>query len=150
MKRIKEELVSRLGEIIDARIYEANASIDAAKESRDSDSKSSMGDKYETGREMIQIEIGKYQDQLNKAVKLKKALAEITFQKHREIVEFGSLVITDTANYFISVGMGVIHYDEKKYLAISLASPIGQLLEGKKTGDKIEFQGRVSEILEIL
>lgn len=147
---IKKELVTRLLEILDARINEANASIIAAKESRDSDTKSSMGDKYETGREMIQIEIGKYQDQLNKAVKLRKALGEISLQKQHQKVGFGSLVVTDMAIYFISVGMGVIHFDTKKYLAISLASPIGQLLEGKNAGDKIEFQARESEILEIL
>lgn len=146
----KEKLIKRLNDIIDHRIDEANASIIATRESRDSETKSSAGDKYETGRAMAQIELDKYQDQLDKAVKMKNALAQIEPKKKGARVEFGSLVISNQGNYFISVGLGLIETNGEKYFAISLASPIGKLCEGKSVGDTFAFRDKTFKIIEII
>lgn len=146
---IKEQLVHKLNEILDNRINESKNALEAARESRDSETKSSMGDKYETGREMVQMEMGKYEDQMVKAINLKKALAQVNTRKQHSKVDFGSLVATSNGNYFISVGLGLVEFDGEKYFSISLASPIGNLLEGEVVGAKPKFQGREIEILEI-
>lgn len=149
LKGIKERLVYKLNEILDNRISESKVAIEAARESRDSETKSSMGDKYETGREMIQMEMGKYQDQMVKVLNLKKALAQVNTRRQYSKVEFGSLVATSNGNYFISVGLGLVEVEGEKYFSISLASPIGNLLEGEIVGAKPKFQGREIEVLEI-
>lgn len=146
----KGKIIKRLKDIIDIRIDKAKASLIAARESRDSETKSSMGDKYETGREMIQMEMDKLQDQLDKANKLTNAISKIDPSKTSSSAEFGSLVITNHGKYMISIGLGEVEVDKEKYFAISLASPIGQELEGKRIGDKVVFQGREIVISEIL
>lgn len=149
-KNIKDQLIVQLDEVLDSRIFESQSALEATRESRDSETKSSMGDKYETAREMMQFEMGKFQDQLAKALKLKKALAQINTLKGYQKVEFGSLVFTNHGKYLISVGLGVVEMDGEKYFAISLASPIGKVLEGKSTGDMATFQNRTIEIVDIL
>ena len=146
---MKKALCIELDTMLDIRIQDTNTAIEATMESRDSESKSSAGDKYETGREMIQIELGKYQDQLEKYIKLKKAISQIDAAKNHSTVGFGSLVRTNQGNYFVSVGLGMVVVRDEKYFAISLASPIGNALEGQKADSVVRFQDREIKILEV-
>ena len=146
---IKQEVLHKLDTLLDSKIQDAKNAIEEIIESRESESKSSAGDKFETGREMMQIEIGKYQDQLDKYIKLKKAISQIDPRQKHAVVSFGSIVKTTQGIYMICVGLGPVEIDGAKYFAISLASPIGQLLEGRKKGEKVIFQNRNIEILEI-
>jgi hypothetical protein len=73
MHGIKEEIHQTLMKQLEEQILQAKQDLSLAKESRDSDTKSSAGDKYETGREMMQREMDKlsasvdiYQQQLMK------------------------------------------------------------------------------------
>ncbi len=147
---LKRQLVDRINEILDGRIAELQKRLEAARESRDNETKSSVGDKYETGRAMVQMEMGKIQDQLNNSLKLKKAILQIDLKSASEHIQFGSLVFTKHRNYFVSVGLGVVDVEMEKYFAISLAAPIGQLLKHKKAGDRFDFQGKAIEILKII
>ncbi|WP_372643177.1 hypothetical protein, partial [Ancylomarina sp.] len=117
---------------------------------RNNDTKSSAGDKFETGREMMQIEIEKNEVLLNQTAKNRKELARIDITKEFNKVAFGSLVETDKGTYFISIGIGKIQIDDEICYAISLASPIGGLLKDKTVGDEVQFQGRVFTIKEIV
>ena len=59
MKSKKSEIHSNLRSILEKTLDEARGEYILAKESRDSDTKSSAGDKFETGREMMQREMDK-------------------------------------------------------------------------------------------
>ncbi len=80
-KSLKQLLFNQLSNIIESKLATLNKAILLAKESRDSDTKSSAGDKYETGRAMMHIEIEKNEVQLSKTLKLKKELSEIDLLK---------------------------------------------------------------------
>jgi transcription elongation GreA/GreB family factor len=147
--RIKNSLINKLLQLLDQKIEVAVKAIESAKESRNNDTKSSAGDKYETGRAMMQLEIEKNEVQLNKALNLKKDIARIDCSKKYNKVEFGSLVSTNKENYFISIGVGKIEIDKQHYYAISLASPIGHVLQNKVIGDTFKFQNREFEIKTI-
>ena len=123
--------------------------IDSAKESRDSETKSSAGDKYETGRAMVQAEIDRYEQQLAQLIEQEKVLRSIDPVKKQDVVEVGSLVKCSNGVYFISVAIGKVEFGEGELFAISLASPIGQALQGKKAGEEVDFQGRSIRILNI-
>ncbi|MEN8122694.1 MAG: 3-oxoacyl-ACP synthase [Bacteroidota bacterium] len=140
--KIKQLILNQLHEIIDQKIETSKKAIKSAKEARDNDTKSSAGDKYETGRAMMQIELEKSEKQLNNSLNLKQDLSLIDIQKEYKRIEFGSLVITNQGNYFISIGIGKIEVNNENYYAISLASPIGKLLYNKKINDKFQFQER--------
>lgn len=146
---LKEDLQKKLLTILNTKQEEALQTLASAKESRDGDTKSSAGDKHETARAMAQIEIEKNEVQLNKIQKQKEELLKLPFQKKFSKVDLGSLVYTNQENYFFSIGHGKIELDEGVFYAISLASPIGVALQGKREGDAISFQARDINILRI-
>lgn len=145
----KAEILKELIRLVETRISEINAAIILLKESRDNESKSSSGDKYETGRAMAQIELDKLQQQLQNQHTLQTELLKIQPKTMSEKVGFGSLVNTSAGNYFISVGLGKIELDQEIIYAVSLASPIGQALKGIQQDDTITFNGNSIQILNV-
>jgi len=148
-KSIKEQICIHLNEQLDRKIEVLINTIDSAKESRDNDTKSSAGDKYETGRAMMHIEVEKHEVQLSKTLKLKNDLSRISLKKEHRKVDYGSLIKTDKGIYFISIGIGKIEVDNTIVYAISLNSPLGKQLKGKEKEDEVQFQGREFRIKEI-
>jgi len=114
-----------------------------------SESKSSAGDKHETGRAMVQLEREKLGNQIAELEQNQQKLNTLKNHKTTTSVSLGSVVLTDKENYYISIATNFCEIDAKKYYCISAQSPIGKLLIGKKVNDKIEFNKRLSTILEI-
>lgn len=142
-------ILNRLKEIIDEKAAIIKTEIQLALETRDSETKSNVGDKFETTREMMQIEIEKNMVQLNKFEVLKNELSKIDVHKTHNKVEYGSLVFTSENKYYISIGLGKIEINNEPVFCISLNSPIGQILQNKKAGEKISFQGKEISISKI-
>ena len=117
--------------------------------SRDSDSKSSAGDKHETSRAKIQTEIDLLNKQLGLLNRQKQELSNIDFCKNYSSATIGSLVKTNNGSYFISIGIGRININNEIFYAISLVSPIGILLKNKKIGDVFSFRNTSFKIIDI-
>jgi transcription elongation GreA/GreB family factor len=147
-KNIKAPVYNHLIDLLDRKIEVSMKAIKSTKESRDADTKSSVGDKYETGRAMMHIEQEKNEVQMALALKQKSELSKINIHKEYLKVGYGCLVLTNQGSYFISIGVGKLDIDQGNIYAISLVSPIGKQLEDKKKGDKFQFQGREFEILD--
>lgn len=148
-KELKILIYEQLLKITDRKIETAMRAVESAKEARDNETKSSVGDKYETGRAIMQFELEKNEVQLSKALNQKKELSQIDFRKEYTKVEFGSLVISDQGNYFISIGIGKIEIKNEICYSVSLTSPVGKLFHNKKIGDKIHFQAKEYTIKNI-
>ena len=146
---IKIKLIQKLNEQLDSQIETAQSAINSAKESKNNETKSSAGDKFETGRAMMQIEQEKNEMQLGKTLMLKSLLKQVDLKKQHETVGFGSLVFTNRGKYFIAIGIGKIEVEGEICFAISVDSPVGKLLLGKQVGEQVEFRGAI-EILEIV
>ena len=146
---IKIKLIQQLNEQLDLQIETAQSAINSAKESKNNETKSSAGDKFETGRAMMQIEQEKNEMQLGKTLQLKSLLKQVDLKKQHETVGFGSLVITNRGKYFIAIGIGKVEVDGEICFAISVDSPVGKLLLGKRVGEEIEFRGTI-EIKKIV
>jgi len=147
---IKAQLCNKVKEILDKKILVLNELLLSAKESRDSDSKSSVGDKYETSRAMMHIEIGKNEAQLANMVKLKNEISKIDINATSEQVGFGSVVVTNKGKYFISVAIGKVLVGSSEYYSISLISPIGKVLSGMKIGESRKFNNQEIQIKNII
>jgi len=147
---LKALILKRLLEIIDEKASIIKTEIQMVVESRDNETKSSVGDKYETTREMMQFEIEKNRIQLNNYELLKNEILKINPQKKFSKAEFGSLVFTAENTYFISIGLGKIEIENEAVYCISLISPIGKLLQNKKAGEMINFQGKATAITNII
>lgn len=98
------------------------------------DTKSSMGDKYETGREMLQQEINNLQRQLNEVLNQQAVLQKITSDPS-EKVQSGALVKTNKGLFYISASMGEIVFENQKIMTVSAESPLVKVMYGKKTGE---------------
>ena len=114
-----------------------------------SETKSSAGDKHETGRAMLQLEMEKASQQLEGIHAMKTILTRVNLDDNSELIKLGSLIITSQANYFLAISVGEITIDAKIYYAISPSSPIGQLMLGKKAGDEFVFNGKEDQIIEV-
>ncbi len=149
-KELKGLIYHKILKELDRKIEVIRGAIASAKDSRNNDTKSSAGDKYETGREMMQIEIEKNEVLLNQTAKQRKELTRINISAPFHKVAFGSLVETNNGIYFISIGIGKVQVGDQTCYAISLASPIGGLLKDKAIGDEVKFQDRAFTIKGIV
>jgi len=113
------------------------------------DSKSSAGDKHETGRAMMQQAQEQLGKQLQEAEMKRASLARIQTQTTTETIGEGSLVITNENVLLLAAPLGKIHIEEKDIFVISMQSPLAQALKGKKSGDTIIFQQKQINILSV-
>lgn len=120
-----------------------------AQASANEETKSSAGDKHETGRAMMQLEIEQNSAQLAETVKLKEALARVYIDKPAEKVDAGSLVITNQGNFFIAISVGQAVVDDKIFLIIAPESPIGIKLKGLKAGESLFFNNKTFKIEQV-
>lgn len=112
-----------------------------------SETKSSAGDKHETGRAMLQLEIEKAGQQLQSVISMQEVLSKINLSKKSQKAGLGSLVITDKDTYFLAISLGAIAINQKNYIVVSLQSPLGKDLFGKSVGQETQFNK--AKILEI-
>ena len=143
---IKQKLYSECLKYIESKIEQISGAIDELQHAANLEIKSSMGDKYETGRSAIHLEMEKYSQQLNEFYKLKKALSQINADKIYDFVQPGSVVYTNCGNFFIAINAGEFEIEGSGFLTISLASPIGKELYKRKAGDTFSFRDKIFEI----
>ncbi|MBN8577406.1 MAG: 3-oxoacyl-ACP synthase [Cyclobacteriaceae bacterium] len=132
----------------EARIKAAQEAMQLAQEAANAEEKSSAGDKYETGRAMAHLEKEKAFAQLAEGNKLKAALSKVE-QGPTSKVALGSVVHTNTGNYYLAISAGKLIVANKEYLALSPASPLGAQFIGCTVGATITFQGKSILILAI-
>nr|WP_290854812.1 3-oxoacyl-ACP synthase [Flaviramulus sp.] len=146
---IKQKLFDKCVEFIEKRNQIVQYTINEIQESLKSETKSSAGDKHETGRAMLQLEREKAGKQLSEIENIKQTLAKIKLDNSSQIINFGSVVYTSKANYFISISAGELKVGKDVFFAISANTPIGQLLIGKMLGDEVVFRSQSFTITEV-
>ena len=146
---IKEQLYNLCLVFVEQRLITVNKTILDIQNSLQSETKSSAGDKHETGRAMLQLEREKAGHQLAEIEKQKQILQKINVEAKHQKVALGSVIKTTQANYFIAVSAGEIVIDKTTYYAISAATPIAQLLLSKDVGDEIFFRGNGFRVIDV-
>ena len=102
--------------------------LDDINESLASETKSSVGDKYETGSAMLHLEKDKQMMQLATLTDSKKNLSSVKTDSQFLSVEQGALVKTNQGCFYIAISAGKLQIDGQEFFAITLASPIGKML----------------------
>lgn len=149
MNDLKKQLHQLCLDFVKERMDNAQQAILSAEQSAAEDTKSSAGDKYETGREMLQQEKDRNMAQLTEANKLLVALSRIGTSGQSAKVEEGSVVKTNSGNFYISISAGALKVGDEGYYAISAASPIGVKMMGSKAGDEFSLNGKAYTILSV-
>ena len=149
MSKLKVAFLEAGYEQVNNRIEVIEKALQSVQEAANQETKSSAGDKYETGRAMMHLEKEKLSGQMAEVLKMKQALDLIKPDKAQVSAELGALVQTAQASYFLSASLGKLEAEGQTVFAISPASPIGRQLLGKKVGETIQFGGKTMEIKEV-
>ncbi|TGE22965.1 3-oxoacyl-ACP synthase [Hymenobacter metallicola] len=145
----KQTLYTLCQQYVQDRLDAVQAAVQAAQESANSETKSSAGDKYETGRAMAQNERDRNLVQLQQARQLQAELLRIDPTKPCDTVRPGSLVQTSMGWFFISISAGKLTVDATDYFAVSAAAPVAAALSGKRVGEEAVFNGKPLRIKTI-
>lgn len=147
---IKKRLYDLCVRQIEDKINTYQASMQAAQASANEESKSSAGDKYETGRAMMQIERDKYAVQLAENLKLKQVLDNIDPNQPKDKAVLGSVLHTSQGYFFISISLGKLVLDGKTFFAVSPSSPIGKVMFNKAKGEDFQFNQRLFKVVDLI
>ena len=149
MKKVKKNLHLQCINFVENRFQTIQNTIKEIQESLGTETKSSAGDKHETGRAMLQLEREKVGNQLAEIQKIKEVLFKINIESHSEQIGLGSVVYTSKANYFIAISAGELQLGNELFYAISASTPIAKLLLGKTIGDQINFRDKGFKIIKV-
>lgn len=102
------------------------------------ETKSSVGDKYETGRAMLHLEQEKNNHHIREAQDQRTMLQHLERHSLSEKIVPGSLVKTNKGWFFISGAFGKISLEEGMIMAISPVSPLGKSLLNRTVADTVK------------
>ncbi len=145
----KKNIVQSCRIILEKRIAVAQQAMQQAQESANSEEKSSAGDKYETARAMGQQSRDMNAKQLEEANRDLAFIHLLPVSKIFNVVQNGSVVITNHFTFFIALGLGIIEADGKKVVLLSPSAPVARMLTGKKAGEQFLFNGVKTKIIDI-
>ncbi len=149
MFMIKTRLLKTISDILEGKITVLTKAFAEKREDLLSESKSTAGDKHETGRAMIQLEQEKLSLQLIQLQKQRNILIRINPEKQCKNVQMGAVVETNIGTYFISTGLGQVNHDGNLIFAIAPTSPVAQAMLGKSVNDTFEFNSTLQTIKAI-
>lgn len=147
---LKQKLFNLTQETLSERLKVVQTTISDIQTALLSETKSTAGDKHEIGRAMLQLEREKAGQQLAEIQKQFEVLNKINPNKEHHVVALGSIVFTEKANYFISTSVGELLYEDIRFYAISMASPLARLLVGKTIDQTYLFRNEKITITKII
>lgn len=146
---MKQEIHQLCLQKLESNIQQLEKAIADIQSAANQETKSSAGDKYETGRAMMQQEKDKLSARLATNLNQLSQLKQLKPALSKEQVENGSLVQTNEGLFYFAAAIGKLQLGGKKCFVISLDSPLAKALWHKKKGEIIDFQGRKIRIVEI-
>ena len=132
---------------IEQRIAAARTAMQAAQESSSSETKSSAGDKYETGREMANAERDRNAAHMKQAQQLQAELGRISPDAPCDTVRPGALVHTSLGLFYVSISAGKLEGHD--VFAVSAAAPVAVALKGLRAGQEAVFNGKAVRVLAV-
>jgi len=135
--------------LIGQRITASREAIDQAQQSANSEEKSSAGDKYETGRAMGHLQKDMHSRQLAESIKELAALHAINIGILYPHGTAGAYVRAEGVDLFIIAGLGKQVVEGRLIFFLSPQAPLAKMLQDKKAGDHVVFNGQSHSILEV-
>jgi len=149
VKELKTALFQECKNLVEKRHIKIKQNIADIEESLFEESKSSAGDKHETGRAMLQIDRENAGKQLQEVENVVQLLKKMDLNASSDYARLGSLVYTEKVTYFLCISVGDLIVNKTHYVCVALNSPIGQVLSGKKKGDTFTFNGKDFKVTSV-
>lgn len=147
--QFKQQIYQHCEAIITERLQTIQHNLEQLMDSKQNETKSSAGDKYETGMAMIQNEEDLYKRQLANTQQIQSQFQKIDASKTCETVVPGALIKLPAGWFYMGAAMGKIHINGTDVFCISLQSPIGGALKNHQLNDKVYFNEQYFTISEL-
>ena len=147
---LKEKLFQHCLQYIEQRVTNATEALNSAQESANNETKSTAGDKHDTSRAMMQLEVERLSKQLSEAQKINRILINIDPGLLHKRVQTGSVVETTAGNFFFAISAGKIEINGAVYFSAAPSSPVFQIMKGLKEGDHYQMNNRKIEVKKII
>ena len=142
-KRLVEECKANLGIVAEnTRIAMDEAQSSANEYGRPKD-------RYDSYRMQVLRKRDMFAKQLIQTNEQIDLLSKIGVDRLHDIVEFGSVVLTDKQNMFIATGIGRLKFEDGDIFVISPNVPVYEAIKGKRKGDVVDFRGSKFKIEEV-
>lgn len=138
----KELIHHKINQQLSSRIKKVEHALNTHRESLNTASESTAGDKHNTSRAMMHLEEDKLNRQLAQLYQLKSLVDRINPSKKNNEIKLGSLIETNHGYIYIAIPFGKIKAANLELMIISLASPIGSVLKGKKENYQFTFRNQ--------
>ena len=135
----KQEVIAAALKSVSNKIDRIKAELDDLNDGNAQNSKSTAGDKHDTERAMVHLEIEKLSTQLANEIGIRHDLEKINPILKTNQVSNGSMVHTNQGVFFIGASVGKVLIEDFELFFISVGSPLAKALIGKSTGDSIKL-----------
>ncbi len=146
---MKKQLLAHCTGIAKSKVEALEGELKATREATTSESKSTAGDKHETGRAMMHLEQEKLHKQLAEAKTIVAELERIDAEVVHTQIGLGSLVKTDKTTFLLAAGLGKVDFEGTSYFVVSTKAPIAAQFLGKTAGEKVSMNGTMYAILSV-
>ena len=139
----RQAVVVALRTALTAAMQDARSAMEELSSSLGKETKSTAGDKHETGRAMVQREMEQAGGRLARCEAMQAVASRLDLDRARTSVGPGAIVVSGDARLLIGVGLGPFEVPGLgRFQAISADAPIAMALSGGKAGERREFRGR--------
>jgi transcription elongation GreA/GreB family factor len=145
----RKAVFSECMNLLNESILDLHSQLKEIQESIEGESKSTMGDKHETSRVMLQQEQEKMSGQLQDLLQQRNMLEQSENPESTNTISRGNLVLTDKGYIYIATALGRIKINGTDIMVISPASPMGHELLNKQKGEEAMIQQNKLLIREI-
>ncbi len=141
----KKQLQQRLLKELQIKLNELEVEMEGLREAKTADTKSSAGDKYETGRESLSQTQGLLEAQQSKLLAMFRGVERVHIAERSAISE-GALLHLSIGWVWVAVPFGKISLDKTAIQVVSPQAPLVQSLKSIKVGESISLNGRKVEL----
>jgi transcription elongation GreA/GreB family factor len=139
----RETVIAAFRIALDNALAEARSAMEELSSSLGKETKSTAGDKHETGRAMVQREMEQAGERLARCEAFQAMAIRLDLDRARVQVGPGAIVVSGQARLLIGVGLGPFEVPGLgRFQAISADAPIAEVLAGAAEGEVREFRGQ--------
>jgi transcription elongation GreA/GreB family factor len=146
----RQEVIEALEASMDAGLRRVRGAFEELQGSLEGESKSTAGDKHETGRAMVQMEMEQAAGRLSRVEGMIRQWHALEPARGRQEVRPGAVVTTDQGGFVMGVAWGAFDVPKAEaWRAISADAPLAQAMRAASPGSTVEFRGRIWQIISV-
>lgn len=147
---LKKKIYDECLVTLEQRLMKLDDALKSVEEAINNETKSTVGDKHETARAMMQLEQEKLAKQVQELNDQKLTLEKLNISSSESKITAGSLINTDKGYFFLATALGKIIANHKTVMVLSPQSPLGKKFLGLKVNETAEINGITYKVQEII